>query len=271
MAFSQDNFNNGVKYVVKHCVTLFLMPEKNADCRCAVQHYHGTTQCYRTCRCRKQECRDANAAAVRDLRRKKYYGTSTNHQVDATPVREHLEKLMGMGWGTRAITRETGISATVISSIIYGKKGIKSKNVREVTAATLLAFNPPFTREPRQGTSTAQVDATGSQRRLQALVALGFSLNWLAEYAGYGRSYFKQVLLQDKIGMDRARAVTEVYERLWNKKPLPETPEQKSSVTKAKAHARKNGWPPPMAWDDDKIDDPKHRPAPALIKLAQAA
>lgn len=247
------------------------MPEKNLDCRCTKQHYHGTKECYRTCKCRKQECKDANAAAVRDLRRKKAYGTSSAHQVDAAPVREHLEKLMGMGWGTRAITRETGVANSVINALVYGKNGNTSKTVREATASKLLAFNPPFAREKRQGTSTAHVDATGSQRRLQALVALGFSLNWLAEYAGYGRSYFKVVLAQDRIGIDRVRAVTEVYERLWDKKPLPETPQQKNSVTKAKDHARKNGWPPPMAWDDDKIDDPKHRPAPALIALARAA
>lgn len=253
------------------CVILFAMPEKNLDCRCAVQHYHGTTQCYKVCGCRKQGCRDADAAAARALRRKKAYGTSTTHKVDAEPVREHLKKLMNKGWGVRAISRETGMTTATLSAIVYGKNGILSKTVTQITAATLLAFNPPFAREKRQGTSTANVDSLGSQRRLQALVALGFSLNWLAEYAGYGRSYFKAVLTQDRIGIDRARAVNEVYERLWNKNPLTETGMQKQIVTKAKNMARRNGWVPPMAWDDGRIDDPKHQPAPSLIKLAKAS
>lgn len=247
------------------------MPEKNLDCRCATQHYHGTTQCYKRCGCRKQECRDADAAASRALRRNKAYGTSTTHLVDAEPVRAHLKKLMSRGWGTRAIGRETGFSNSAISAIVYGQNGNISRTIKYGTAVTLLAFNPPFAREKRQGTTTANVDATGSQRRLQALVALGFSLNSLAEYAGYGRSYFKAVLAQDRIGIDRARAVTEVYERLWNQKPPTETGLQKQIVTKAKNMARKNGWVPPMAWDDDKIDDPNHTPPLGCLRLAEQA
>lgn len=236
------------------------MPGPNSNCRCVTkQHHHGTHQCYRSCGCREQECRDADAAEKRAARRRKYYGTAKNHLVDATPVRKHLAKLSKMGWGVRAVSRETGVSVSSLTRLTYGEVRSDEKIVRAVTAEKILAFNPPFARTRFQGTSTETVNAIGSQRRLQALVTLGFSLNALADYAGYGRSYFKAVLAADRISLNTANVVTEVYERLWNKKPIPETGAQRQSVTNAKRIAAKNGWVPPMAWDDDLIDDPKYK------------
>ena len=222
------------------------MPEKNTDCKCSVQHYHGTTPCYRTCGCRKQECKDANAAAVREARKKKAYGTSTQHMVDAEPVRRRLLKLMKYGWGVRAIMRETKIPARTISSIVYGDKGKVRVSVTAETANKLLAFNPPFARVKRQGTSTAHIDAASAKRKLQSLAALGYSLNALAETAGYSRSYFKQILGQDQIRIDRQRAVDEVYERFWNKLPVTTTPLQKRVVETSRRQAAAKGWRPPM-------------------------
>lgn len=222
------------------------MPEKNTDCKCSVQHYHGTTQCYRTCKCRKQECKDVNAAAVRETRKKKAYGTSTQHMVDAEPVRRRLLKLMKYGWGVRAITRETKVPTRTISSIVYGDKGKIQESVTAETASKLLAFNPPFARVDRQGTSTANIDAAPAKRKLQALAALGYSLNALAETAGYSRSYFKQVLAQDQIRIDRQRAVDAVYEQFWNKLPTATTPLQKRVVETSRRQAVAKGWRPPM-------------------------
>jgi hypothetical protein len=165
------------------------------------------------------------------------------------------------GWGVRATSKETGVSEKAINVLLYGSNGRYSTTIQAGTAKKLLNFTPAFDRKNRQGTRIETVDATGSQRRLQALVTLGFSLNWLASYAGYGRSYFKAVLATDKIALTTANVVTDLYERLWNKQPLPETRAQKQSVTHAKRVAKENGWLPPMAWDDDQIDNPKYRAA----------
>lgn len=235
------------------------MPGPNIDCRCTVQHHHGTHQCYRTCGCREQECKDASAAELRAARRRRNYGTSTTHLVDAAPVRKHVQKLFKRGWSVRAISKETGVSQSVLNVLLYGSNGKQSATVRAGTAEKLLAFKPPFDRKNRQGTRIETVNAIGSQRRLQALVTLGFSLNWLAEYAGYGRSYFKAVLATGTIALTTADVVSDLYERLWNKQPLPETRAQKQSVTYSKRFAKANGWLPPMAWDDDQIDNPKYR------------
>lgn len=238
------------------------MPEKNADCRCpTVQHYHGTHQCYRSCGCRKQECRDAHAAAKRHLTRQQAYGRSGTHQVDSHLVRKHVRKLTRKGWGTRAISAETGVTVSVINKLAYGVNGVQQPTVRADSAAKILAFapEPRVRREKYEGTSIELTDATGSHRRLQALVTLGFSLTALAEYAGYGRSYFKDILAAERLTLTRAKIVSDLYDQLWNMKPIPETRAQKQSVTMAKRIAAKNGWYPPMAWDDDNIDNPAYK------------
>lgn len=235
------------------------MPELNEDCHCTVQHYHGTRQCYRTCGCRRQECREADAAARREAQNKRDAGKSTTHPVDAAPVRKHLEKLIESGWGTRAISEMTGVNVSALVRTVYGINGVPQVHVRADSAEKLLAFNPP-PRHKFDGTSIETTDATGSRRRLQALVALGFSLNVLADYAGYSRSYFKDLTKKDRISVQRAVAVTDLYEKLWNRKPLPETKEQRHSVIMAKKAALAKGWLPPMAWDDAGIDNPDYQP-----------
>jgi lambda repressor-like predicted transcriptional regulator len=166
--------------------------------------------------------------------------------VDAEPVRRRLLKLMKYGWGVRAVTRETGVPSRTLSSIVYGDKGKMRESVTVETANKVLAFNPPFAREARQGTSTAHVDAASSQRKLQALAALGYSLSALGEDEGYSRNYFKQVMAQERIGLERQRAVAEVYARLWNKLPVTVTPMQKRVVEAARKRAEEKGWRPPM-------------------------
>ena len=52
-----------------------------------------------------------------------------------------------------------------------------------------------------------------------------------------------------------ARVVAEVYDRLWDK-PAPEGRNRSCAL----AMARRKGFVPPLAWDDDEIDDPAARP-----------
>lgn len=54
-----------------------------------------------------------------------------------------------------------------------------------------------------------------------------------------------QVTVQTRAG------VAALYEQLWN--PAHPNPT-------AVAHARRHGWAPPMAWDDETIDDPNATP-----------
>jgi hypothetical protein len=192
--------------------------------------------------------------------RKRANGESTTHHVEATPVRTHLRVLSELGWGAQAISKETGVPVSVIDKIAYPVNGVPQKSVRADNAARIIAFNPTTKRDKFDGTKRESIDATGSRRRIQALVALGFSYRMLAEYTGHHPSYFKDLTEAKRISHQRAAKIFELYERLWNKIPLPDTTAEKKSVALAKSAALKKGWLPPMAWDDGGIDNPDYDP-----------
>lgn len=104
------------------------------------------------------------------------------------------------------------------------------------------------------------VPALGAQRRLQALMRLGWSSHAIAVEAGLPhRNHVWRIINGQKgrptVWVQRStdQWVREVYERLSMR--LPTT----HYVGRTRAHAERMGWPPPLAWDD--IDDPDERPA----------
>jgi hypothetical protein len=51
-----------------------------------------------------------------------------------------------------------------------------------------------------------------------------------------------------------AQDVTELYERLSPTPPPRSTGQQRATADAARAHAAKQGWRPPLAWDDIDTD-----------------
>jgi hypothetical protein len=92
------------------------------------------------------------------------------------------------------------------------------------------------------------VDATGTRRRLQALAAIGWPPRALAERLGIQPD---NILRRHRVRVGTARLVAAVYDQL-SMTPGPDT--------RSAAAARRRGWAPPLAWDDDSIDDPAARP-----------
>jgi len=106
----------------------------------------------------------------------------------------------------------------------------------------------------REGRHDPQVvPSLGTARRLQALAAIGWSGPDLARELGY-RSAAAVTYLQRRyrpaVLRTVADRVTEVYERL----SMTPGPSRRAVDT-----AVRNGWVPPLAWDDDEIDDPAAR------------
>ena len=93
----------------------------------------------------------------------------------------------------------------------------------------------------------------GVVRRIRALQALGWSKREIARQAGYATNTdpFNYVLYKGGVGVtpEVYRRVVAVYDRLCG------TPGPSHA---ARAYARRQGWPPPLAWDD--IDNPTERP-----------
>lgn len=108
---------------------------------------------------------------------------------------------------------------------------------------------------------TWAIPAIGAQRRIQALMRLGWTSADIAEQGGWShRNHVLRVLRGQKgkpckwVERSTYERICEVYERLAMTPP-PHAPHRARTSTLA---ARK-GWPPPLAWDD--IDND---PAPNL-------
>jgi hypothetical protein len=53
-----------------------------------------------------------------------------------------------------------------------------------------------------------------------------------------------------------------LYDELWDRPPPERGRREKGAASRTRNHARKQGWPPPAAWDDENIDNPDAGPAP---------
>ena len=94
-----------------------------------------------------------------------------------------------------------------------------------------------------------RLESTGVSRRLRALVALGYSQSEFARQLDVDPSRVSKLTIGYRVSVNAATAaaVTALYDRL-SMTPGP------SRAARDFAHRR--GWMPPLAWDDETIDDP---------------
>lgn len=101
------------------------------------------------------------------------------------------------------------------------------------------------------------VPAIGARRRLQALAALGYSYVEVGELLGTAGS--NVAFLANRKRMIRPETdskVLIVYDKLSMVIP-PDCRRKSYALT----FARKNGYLPPLAWDDETMDDPYALPS----------
>lgn len=112
------------------------------------------------------------------------------------------------------------------------------------------------------------VDATGTRRRLRALVALGWSFPRIEQHSGMDRTYLRLLARGARAQVtDTTEArVIDLYDDLSMRLPSQNAPTERQGVSRARAHAAAHGWLPPLALDDDRIDDPTYQPTRHLTK-----
>jgi len=220
---------------------------------------HGTPARYVMDGCRCGACRTANTENQARYRRRKAlerWGSVPPHFVDAAEAREHVRMLMAAGMGWLRIAKKAGVGEGAVARLLYGQpyKDIPpSQRITLVNHRKLLAVQLDIA-------DGRHVDATGTRRRLQALMTVGRTGSELMVAIGDQRTRFGTLLAQQVVEARTARKVRELYERWWDLAPPVETREQRINVSKAKNFATKHGFAPPMAWDDDTIDDPAAEP-----------
>lgn len=202
---------------------------------------HGYNR-YKTDGCRCFTCRVDNSRYMRDYRAGR--GTMQVDYVPARPVMEHILHLSACGVGYRRLAELTGVHDRTIRRWRYGETDVVSKAL----AVRVLAVQP-------DAAAPRWLEATGTRRRIQALAAIGWPVTEMAPRVGWRISNFSQLLRRSGVQRATARKVETLYDELSML-----VPEESLSVVRARARARRDMWFPPLAWDDEKLDDPDALP-----------
>lgn len=195
--------------------------------------------------CYLRGCRTEACVRVADRYRKRLRLEHSRGQYrlrDATQVRTHIQRLMYANWTQRQIAEASGIPSANIHKIHVGAQ----TTIANWRAAAILnvRIGPPTV-------NGARVDATGSQRRLQALRVLGHRRYDLADQLDITADRIKHITTGATryVSPEEAAAIARLYRRLST---TPGPSQQTATL------AKKLGWHGPMAWDD--IDDPNCQP-----------
>lgn len=210
-------------------------------------HQHGTRAKYVFDLCRCKPCSAAAVAFERKRVRNRAYGRPTTDLIDATETREHVRQLLAAGMGRRRITELSGVNRNDINAIVRATRGRPPRGrIKPATAAALLGVQLD-----RAG--GALIDPTGTARRLQALVADGWTQTYLAACIGVTVGNFNSLILGRYLTV--TRRTEERVVGLYGSLRPPAVPSPH-----ALAAARRHGWVPSGCWDDDTIDDPFAHP-----------
>lgn len=90
--------------------------------------------------------------------------------------------------------------------------------------------------------------ALGAIRRLRALSAIGYSQNDMCRASGLKPSTLSH-LIRGTVTRTSQRNI-DVICKMYDRLSMTPGPSQR-----ARAHAKRNCWAPPLAWDDNVIDD----------------
>jgi DNA-binding CsgD family transcriptional regulator len=178
---------------------------------------------------------------------------NTGPQVDAEPVRQHVRELMAAGVSYPRIAQAAGVSTATVNHLLYNRYNrAPSGKINHENARLILAVRA-------DQVATGFVDPTGSARRIQALMAIGWPPMHLGPRIGRCPGYVNEIQRRPLVLATTAHAVAQVYNQLWNKKPEHHGV-SRQAATRFRNYARAKGWPPPAAWDDDALDDPTRGP-----------
>jgi hypothetical protein len=169
-----------------------------------------------------------------------HYKLTDKGYVDVARARAHLIALNESGFSWRHIARLTGLTEQGLYRVRDGER------CQRVTEAKILAVPTP-----KALAGPGRINAVGSQRRIRALQALGWTQRNLEDRLGLHPRRLSTVLVRPKIYTPMARKIADVYDEL---SMLPGPSEKTRNM------ARNKGWPVPLCWDDETIDDPNAEP-----------
>jgi hypothetical protein len=223
-------------------------------------HVHGTRAAYGKDRCRCMACTAANTAASRRMTRERTFGRWQPF-VNAGATHRHITALREAGIGVERIAQLSGVSVSHVRELADPRQGESpaTRRVRPITAMRILSVAiDDASRAPH-----SRVASTGTRRRLQALITVGWTPELLAAQLGRRPSSLRGSMTSRSVTARTAQDVAALYARLWNAQPPELTNDQRAAADAARAHAAAHGWLPPLAWDDIDTDPAPPAAAPA--------
>lgn len=226
------------------------------DCECSnpmSTHVHGTETAYRRCGCRCDDCITAHHR--REKRGRYLRSRGITAKVPIGPAQQRIIELLDAGVTIAQISTRSGIRKDMIADI---RTGVYPRCYQETLDAILAT---PFPLINPMDNPDGYVNAIGVKRRVQALLAMGWPTYRIASEAGLSQSQIQSINRprRKRVRTSTALAVVAAWDELWHREPRPLTDKGRTDVKRTRAHAKRRGWPSPLAWDED-IDDPKAEP-----------
>lgn len=220
--------------------------------------HHNKLTCVKHYDCRLPDC----VERYRAYQRERYHGrTAGTWQplVDAEPVRQHILKLQAADFTPVRIGELADLPFETVVGFLraYGCNGYRKARKRRCTAevaAKILAITPD-TAKP------GIVDATGTIRRLQALVAAGWPMQDLGPRISLSCRTVRALIRQQRVYGRTADAVAELFDELKNERPERHGVSL-NSANRARTYGKRHNWATVKYWADrmDDIDDPHFEP-----------
>lgn len=198
--------------------------------------------------CKCVPCRQTRRIYAKGLRLDAHRGVV--RKVPIERVQSHLSELIERGITRRQIIAacEARVSRTQLLNIVRGhnSKGTQLKFVHRGTARDLLGV----TYEMAIGQEEV-VPAIGIHRRVHALNRLGHTASEIAAYLGISHSQVYTWMIQSVANKSSVAAIHRAYEHLAS---------VQGSNEWVRWRAIRNEYAPPMAWEDDQLDELEGEP-----------
>lgn len=192
-------------------------------------------------KCKRPNC--SYVAHKNDLCQKHYKVDPERGRIRADVVRDHIAGLRSKGMSLDQIASAAGMTGNGLLYII--RRGVW---VRRRSAMAILAVKPEI------GRSRVGIDATGSRRRVAAMMRMGWSQRAIARESGLSQTRIHEVMHRDVLGASTVERIRQTFDRI----AMTPGPSKRAAQL-----AAERGFVTALAWDEDAIDDPAAAPDPS--------
>lgn len=237
--------------------TLVLLPGGPVNgCSHTRTHHHGTPAAYKRCGCRCQSC--LRAARVANKHNRGGGSYRSDPLVDPQATSERVGQLLDAGMTKEHLASLLGVSVGRVQQLRYPRPGahVLLSTQRRVMAVRVGAPLPA----PRPA---GLVDATGTRRRLQALMAVGWPAAAVAQETGVCQPHLHSI----RVGtITQVQASTAAAVKAATRRRMLLPPPTGRGPSSSRTKAARLGYVPLCAWaDDDAVDDPAASPEPRAL------